>query len=202
MHTVKLTGGPTGARGRNGWFQPVVAEVYRREAGDIVVSVMSKRATWPPPIYLELPDRDAAGLAAALLQDLTTDLRATVQAEDARLAALLAGRDWLPLADADAAVKLQTQTEKRLAAWARQVLNLPLAIPAETAATTPIEVEWHPDYRGGDWADMGELTVIAVPCRTPRLGVTDAAVNAAFEQQVGQPAACIIRWVEAEEVAL
>lgn len=74
-------------------------------------------------------------------------------------------------------------------------------VPADTA-TPPIEVEWHPDYRGGDWADMGELTIIAVPCRNPRLGVTDAAVNAAFEQQVGQPAACIIRWVEAEtEVA-
>ncbi len=150
MHTIDLTDSRRDARGRNGWFQPVRAEVCRREAGDSVVSVTSRRPTWPPPIYLELPDRGAAGLAAALLQELTTDL--------------------------------------------------PVDIPTDTA-TTPIEIEWHPDYQGGDWADMGELTVIAVPWRNPRLGVTDAAVNAAFEQQVGQPAACIIRWVEAEEVA-
>jgi hypothetical protein len=64
--------------------------------------------------------------------------------------------------------------------------------------TVPVEVEWHVDYRGGDYDDTGELTVIEVPV-SPGAYVTDALVNAAFTQATGQDPIHIIRWVEVEE---
>lgn len=64
--------------------------------------------------------------------------------------------------------------------------------------TVPVEVEWHADYQGGDYADTGELTVIDVPVG-PGAYVTDALVDAAFTQATGQDPLHIIRWVEVEE---
>ena len=64
--------------------------------------------------------------------------------------------------------------------------------------TVPVEVAWHPDYRGGDYDDTGELTVVEVPV-APGANVTDALVNVAFTQATGQDPIHIIRWIEAEE---
>ncbi len=101
-------------------------------------------------------------LSQALLACTEDDLVSLVRAEDTELAGVLAGRQWLSLADADRAAALERTTEKRLAAWARQMLNLPVP-GAPIAAQTAVEVEWHPTYRGGDWDEMGELTLIVVP---------------------------------------
>ena len=62
----------------------------------------------------------------------------------------------------------------------------------------PVEVEWHADYRGGEFDDTGELTVIEVPV-SPGGYVTDARVDAAFTAATGQDPIHIIRWIEAEE---
>ena len=64
--------------------------------------------------------------------------------------------------------------------------------------TVPVEVEWHPDYRSGDYDDTGELTVVEVPV-APGAYVTDALVNVAFTQATGQDPIHIIRWIEIEE---
>jgi len=64
--------------------------------------------------------------------------------------------------------------------------------------TVPVEVEWHPDYRGGDFDDTGELTVVEVPVGADG-SVTDALVNAAFIQATGQDPIHVIRWVEVAE---
>jgi hypothetical protein len=64
--------------------------------------------------------------------------------------------------------------------------------------TVLVEVEWHSDYRGGDYDDTGELTIVDVPV-SPRAYVTDALVDAAFQQSTGQDPIHIIRWVEVEE---
>lgn len=69
---------------------------------------------------------------------------------------------------------------------------------ADDRLKVPVEVEWHPDYRGGDYDDTGELTIIEVPVR-PGAYVTDALVDAAFTQATGQDPLHIIRWVEVEE---
>jgi hypothetical protein len=70
--------------------------------------------------------------------------------------------------------------------------------PAEPAALVPVEVEWHPEYRGGDYDDTGELTVIEVAVG-PGAYVTDALVAAAFTAMTGQDPIRIIRWVEVAE---
>jgi hypothetical protein len=83
------------------------------------------------------------------------------------------------------------------------------ASPAEPAAVVSVEVEWHPDYRGGDYdpkggqpeglcSDTGELTFIEFPV-SPGGYVTDALVYAAFTAATGQDPTHIIRWVEVEE---
>ncbi len=64
--------------------------------------------------------------------------------------------------------------------------------------TVPIEVEWHPDDRGGDFDDTGELTVVEVAVGSDAY-VTDELVNAAFTQATGQDPSHIIRWIEVEE---
>ena len=64
--------------------------------------------------------------------------------------------------------------------------------------TLSVEVEWHPDYRGGDYEDTGESTVIEVPVG-PGATVTDALVDAAFAQATGQDPIHIMRWVEVAE---
>ena len=64
--------------------------------------------------------------------------------------------------------------------------------------TVPVEVEWHADYQGGDYADTGELTVIDVLV-SPGAYVTDALVDAAFKVATGQDPIHIIRWVEVAE---
>lgn len=64
--------------------------------------------------------------------------------------------------------------------------------------TVPVEVEWHPDYRGGDFDDTGELTVVEVPVGSDAY-LTDDLVNAAFTQATGQDPIHIIRWIEVEE---
>lgn len=69
---------------------------------------------------------------------------------------------------------------------------------ADPAVVVSVEVEWHPDYRGGDYDDTGELTVVDVPVG-PDAYVTDALVDAAFRQSTGQDPVHIIRWVEVEE---
>ncbi len=66
--------------------------------------------------------------------------------------------------------------------------------PAEPA----VEVEWHPDYRGGDYDDTGELTVVEVPVGAGAY-VTDALVDAAFTAATGQDPIHIIRWIEVTE---
>ena len=71
--------------------------------------------------------------------------------------------------------------------------------PAEPAAVLSVEVEWDPDYRGGDYDDTGELTIIEVPV-SPGAYVTDALVDAAFTTATGQDPIHIIRWVEVEEL--
>ena len=68
----------------------------------------------------------------------------------------------------------------------------------EFATVLSVEVEWHSDYRGGDYDDTGELTIIDVPV-SPGAYVTDALVDAAFQQATGQDPIHIIRWVEVEE---
>lgn len=70
--------------------------------------------------------------------------------------------------------------------------------PAEPAALVPVEVEWHPEYRGGDYDDTGELSVIDVFV-SPGAYVTDALVDAAFKAATGQDPIRIIRWVEVSE---
>ena len=70
--------------------------------------------------------------------------------------------------------------------------------PAKPAVLVQVEVEWHPDYRGGDYDDTGELTVIDVPVG-PGAYVTDALVDAAFTQATGQDPLHIIRWGEVTE---
>ncbi len=70
--------------------------------------------------------------------------------------------------------------------------------PVTPAAVVPVEVEWHPDYRGGDYDDTGELIVLDVPVG-PDAYVTDALVDAAFTAATGQEPLHIIRWIEAEE---
>ena len=72
------------------------------------------------------------------------------------------------------------------------------AEPPGDPVMVPVEVEWHPDYRGGDYDDTGELTVIEVPV-SPGAYVTDARVDAAFTAATGQDPIHIIRWIEAEE---
>ena len=64
--------------------------------------------------------------------------------------------------------------------------------------TVPVEVEWHLDYRGGDFDDTGELTVVEVAVGSDAY-VTDELVNAAFTQATGQDPIHIIRWIEVEE---
>jgi len=67
--------------------------------------------------------------------------------------------------------------------------------PAVPAALVPVEVEWHPDYQGGDYDDTGELTIIEVSV-SPGAYVTDALVDAAFTTVTGHDPIHIIRWVE------
>ena len=64
--------------------------------------------------------------------------------------------------------------------------------------TVPVEVEWHLDYRGGDFDDTGELTVVEVAVGSDAY-VTDELVNAAFTQATCQDPIHIIRWIEVEE---
>lgn len=64
--------------------------------------------------------------------------------------------------------------------------------------TIPVEVEWHSEYSGGDFDDTGELTIVEVPVGADGC-VTDALVNAAFTQVMGQDPIHIIRWIEVEE---
>lgn len=64
--------------------------------------------------------------------------------------------------------------------------------------TVPVEVEWHLDYRGGDFDDTGELTVVEVAVGSDAY-VTDDLVGAAFTQATGQNPIHIIRWIEVEE---
>ena len=71
-------------------------------------------------------------------------------------------------------------------------------LPVQPAAVVSVEVEWHPEYRGGDYDDTGELTVIEVPV-SPGAYVTDALVDAAFVAATGQDPIHIIRWVEVTE---
>jgi len=55
------------ARGRNGWFCP--RDYSIRKVGRVVtIGVVSKRAVWPPPIYIKLTHADAL----KLVRDLTT----------------------------------------------------------------------------------------------------------------------------------
>jgi hypothetical protein len=64
--------------------------------------------------------------------------------------------------------------------------------------TTPVEVEWHNEYSGGDFDDTGELTIVEVPVGADGC-VTDDLVNAAFTHATDQDPIHIIRWIEAEE---
>ena len=70
--------------------------------------------------------------------------------------------------------------------------------PTEPAARVSVEVEWHPEYWGGDYDDAGELTVIEVAVG-PGAYVTDASVAAAFTALTGHAPIHIIRWVEVAE---
>ena len=70
--------------------------------------------------------------------------------------------------------------------------------PPEPAARVSVEVEWHPEYWGGDYDDTGELTVIEVTVG-PGVYVTDASVAAAFTALTGHNPIHIIRWVEVAE---
>jgi hypothetical protein len=64
--------------------------------------------------------------------------------------------------------------------------------------TVPVEVEWHPDYQGGDYEDTGELTIVEVPVG-PGACLTDVLVGVAFTLATGQDPIHIIRWIEVEE---
>ncbi len=93
----------------------------------------------------------------------------------------------------------------RIAPAAAHALGGALLLATADAATqrgdpvmVTVEVEWHPDYCGGDFDDTGELTVIEVPV-SPGAYVTDALVDAAFTAATGQDPIHIIRWIEVEE---
>ena len=88
---------------------------------------------------------------------------------------------------------------RRRTPWAAHCCWLrPIPRPPGRPATVPVEVEWHREYRGGDYDDTGELTVVEVPVG-PDGYVTDALVDAAFAQATGQDPIHIIRWIEVEE---
>jgi hypothetical protein len=55
------------ARGRNGWFQMVGASFFV-EGRRVVVNIVSKRRTYPGPIFLDLMPEDAAALGRELLR--------------------------------------------------------------------------------------------------------------------------------------
>lgn len=182
-HIVKVTAASRSA----------TVEVYRIPDNDpVAVEVHSARSWSAAPIYCELKHSEARHLAETLLAFTEGALIAQVQAADAEAASLLA--PWLSLADADRVTELERTTEKRLAAWARQMLNLPVPGATGLPKTIPVEIEWHPDYRGGAWGDMGEVTIIPVPIGPD--GVTDDLVQAAFRAQLRHDPICIIRWVE------
>ena len=81
MKTVPLNGSPNfedgrGCRGRNGWFRPVKAQVYRlgRGGGDglgeyISVDVSSKGVGELAPIVIALAIEDALALARAVQEE-------------------------------------------------------------------------------------------------------------------------------------
>ena len=206
MNTIQLNATDRAARGRNGWFRPATIEVSTSDLANgrgVIVAVNSRARAGFPPIYFELAPEHARQLATAILQQTEGDLVAQVQAADTQIAALLGGREMVSLTVHDETRSIEMATLQRLAAFARQILGLAVAdesvpAPAAPAAMTRqalVEVEWHPDYRGGDWDDMGELTLLAV--EVGPAGLTDAVVAAAFQAQLQHDPICIIRWQDA-----